>query len=125
MNWDAWPNFEEHEFACKCGCGKADMEPGFMNFLQYMRDDFGMPMFVSSGFRCREHNAEVSETGFDGPHTTGKAVDISVSGVSAHTLLSLAFRYGVEGIGIHQRGKKRFIHLDMITEGTRPWVWSY
>jgi uncharacterized protein YcbK (DUF882 family) len=85
---------------------------------------------VSSGYRCPDHNNEVSSTGLNGPHTTGKAADILVKGMNAYLLLQAAMKSGrLYGIGISQRGKheSRFLHLDMVESGQafRPTVWSY
>tara|TARA_R100001082_G_scaffold31283_1_gene15896 strand:- start:1160 stop:1561 length:402 start_codon:yes stop_codon:yes gene_type:complete len=129
-NPSATPNFTPDEFACQCGCGRADMDATFMKKLQMVRDEFG-PMQISSGYRCAEHNAKVSSTGETGPHTTGKAADIRCSGHSAHRLLMLAAKNLFPGIGVSQRGlnASRFIHLDQLepgdSNGARPWVWTY
>ena len=123
-----WHNFTADEMRCRCGCGRADMSPLFMDVLQTIRMQYGKPMRVSSGYRCPSHNAKVSSTGPGGPHTTGKAVDILVSGKDAHTLLQLCMAHmDVTGIGVSQKGAhdSRFIHIDTIEEGLRPWLWSY
>jgi uncharacterized protein YcbK (DUF882 family) len=130
VNWDALKHFKEAEFTCRGACGRADMDPTFMLWLDKLRADLRRPMIVTSGFRCPEYNARVSSTGLDGPHTTGKAVDIGVSGEGAFYLISLAMSAGVQGVGVKQNGPHggRFIHLDMLTHdeaGTRPWIWSY
>lgn len=102
-----------------------DME--FMNRLQSLRELCNFPLSISSGFRCLKHNAEVSSTGDSGPHTTGMAVDILISGEKAHQLLKNALRLGFTGIGISQKGEhgKRYIHVDTVKNGPRPMVWSY
>ena len=129
LDWSRYPNFSRAEFLCRCGCGRADMDPNFMTWLQGLRDVFKRPMIVSSGFRCPEYNARVSSTGTDGPHTTGKAVDIAVAGAAAFYLLSLAIMRGVQGVGPKQHGPwgARFIHLDMLADGDhpRPRLWTY
>jgi len=125
MNWDRWPNFTEAEFRCK-GNGECRMDEDFLDRLQYLRNRFGRPMPVTSGYRSPEYNAKVSTTGTAGPHTTGKAADIRVSGKDAYDLIKLAIEAGFRGIGISQKGAhaSRFIHLDMVDAG-RPTVWSY
>ena len=128
MKWnpDETPNFSFDEMKCKCGCGKADMDRDFMMDLQALREAVG-PLKVSSAYRCPEHNQNVSSTGPDGPHTTGKAADILCSGSHAHEVLMSACFFDFGGIGVQQRGahSSRFIHLDTLTEGPRPNVWSY
>ena len=106
------------------------MDEDFMARLDKTREEYGSPMVVTSGYRCPEYNDEVSSTGRNGPHTTGKAVDISVSGEDAHRLLYYVMRNGFSGVGVKQAGdhKSRFIHVDTLSEeesNTRPWLWSY
>ena len=127
IDWNEYPHFSMPEFMCKCGCGRADMDPDFIGRLQDLRDVFNAPIRISSGFRCPDHNDRVSSTGRDGPHTTGKAADILVSGRDARDLVALADEF--TGIGISQKGDhaSRFIHLDTLTapDAPRPWIWSY
>lgn len=130
MNWNMLRYFKREEFVCHCGCGRADMDPTFMVWLDNLRHDLRRPMRVNSGFRCPEYNAKVSSTGLDGPHTTGKAVDVGMSGEAAFLLVSLAMARGVQGVGVKQKGahEGRFVHLDTLRHdevGTRPWIWSY
>lgn len=104
------------------------MEPSFLADLEALRTAYGKPLIVSSGYRCSSHNQKVSTTGPNGPHTTGKAVDIAIRGAEAYLLIGLALRMGFSGIGIQQKGGARFLHLDKLTNGPgqpRPMVWSY
>jgi zinc D-Ala-D-Ala carboxypeptidase len=122
-----WPNFRPDELACK-GSGSILVVPAFLDRLQRLRAAYGKPMRVSSGYRSPEHNAKVSSTGATGPHTTGRAVDIAVSGADAFKLLRYAVGYGFTGIGFQQKGPHatRFIHLDDIEDwNIRPTVWTY
>ena len=95
-----------------------------MRRLDALRHSFGEPMIVTSGYRCPAHNDNVSTTGLDGPHTTGRAADIGISGAAALDLVLLS-NFG--GLGINQKGphEKRFIHLDDLDGPTRPRIWSY
>jgi zinc D-Ala-D-Ala carboxypeptidase len=105
------------------------MKQEFLTKLQELRDVYNAPMILSSAYRCGNHNNTVSSSGYNGPHTTGRAVDILVSGKNAHKLVGLAFSLGFTGIGLSQKGehRKRFIHLDDLWEGKgpRPWIWTY
>ena len=125
LDWSRWPNFSKSEFDCRC-CGMADMDPAFLDKLQAIRDQLG-PMTITSGYRCSQYNARISSTGNFGPHTTGMAADISCSGPKAHKLIRLAMEHDITGIGVKQSGpwEGRFIHLDIIGGGKRPWIWSY
>jgi len=108
------------------------MDADFMDQVERLRVAVGFPLQVSSAFRCPDHNAAISSTGRDGPHTTGRAIDLRVYGAHAHTLLEAALALDFTGVGIAQRSRDRrarFIHLDDLTPDdghpSRPWVWSY
>jgi len=128
-------HFSEEELRCKCGnCEFPGMDEKLMELIEAVRTDpeRDRPMKVSSAYRCPAHNNKVSSTGLTGPHTTGKAIDIQISGGEAHLLLSIALGYeGFYGIGIAQKGShgSRFLHFDTLesgeTKGPRPWIWSY
>lgn len=122
-----WPHFSRDEMACR-GTGLCEMSSEFMDKLERLREAYGKPMIVTSGYRAPEYNEKVSKTGRSGPHTTGHAVDIGVSGEDALRLLQVAFMFGFSGYGIKQIGNARFIHLDDLPNSPgcpRPHIWSY
>ena len=125
----SWPHFHNTELYNPKYCDEHLMHEGFMDRLEALRVDYGIAMVLSSAYRTPEHNDKVSSTGFDGPHTTGRAVDILVAGEDAYKLIALAVSRGFTGIGIKQKGAwdKRFIHLDDLPDGShpRPRIWSY
>lgn len=123
MNWSLYPNFEPEEFACS-HCGKVSMQPEFLEKLQMLRVAYARPMRVTSGYRCPDHPIEKAKP-TPGAHASGCAADVAVQGVQAHELLRLALHFGFTGVGVQQRGGSRFIHLDTLTGGNRPAVWSY
>lgn len=123
-----WRYFELEEFTCKCGCGKNGIDLDFVDRLDELRHLCRFPLIVTSGYRCPEHNQRVSTTGPDGPHTTGKATDVGVSRHRAWEVLRHAFAMEFSGVGVHQRGGSRFLHLDDLREpghAPRPSVWTY
>lgn len=122
-------NYETDKMlACPC-CGKRGMDDDFMKKLDILRQWVDFPLSISSGYRCPKYNAKLSSTGETGPHTTGKAVDIPISGEKALEMVGEAITLGFSGVGVKQKGphNKRFIHLDTLgpDEGPRPWIWSY
>lgn len=127
MGDSGWQYFSIHELTCKCGCGRALMDRDFMAKVVAIRRELGFPFIVASAYRCPEYNARISSTGPDGPHTTGRAMDIRVHGHHAHALVRCALEHGITGIGVHQKGahESRFIHIDTVANGPRPWIWSY
>lgn len=117
-----WANFTKEEVMCKCGCGSLPA-PWAMDGLQQLRRKFNKPMPITSAARCPEYNQKVSKkTGLSGPHTTGTAFDIAVSREDAWRLIQLATRDSWNGLGVNQKGKSRFIHIDKRKD---PAVWSY
>lgn len=123
LNWSKYPNFKESEFACK-HCGKSEMNPIFMGKLQHLRNVYGKPMVITSGYRCQDHPIEVAKDK-PGAHSTGQACDVSCDSQDAYKLLKVAFELGFTGIGVNQKGNGRFIHLDTLTQSPRPNVWTY
>lgn len=126
----AWRHFTEDEFKCKCGCEGNQISHALVDILDDLREEIGVPLVVSSGYRWPAHNDKVSSTGRNGPHTTGKAADIRIMGMDAFLLLQVAMKSGkIYGIGVNQKGPhaKRFIHLDIVdsAQSFRPTVWSY
>jgi uncharacterized protein YcbK (DUF882 family) len=120
----AYDYFTDQELACGCGCdGK--MDPTYMEKLISMRIEADFPFNLSSAYRCPTYNAKVSHTGLTGPHTTGRAVDVLISRKHAYRFMELAFKHGMTGIGVSQKGKDRFLHIDDLTSNVRPWIWSY
>ena len=109
--------------ACK-HCGDMHMNGEFMQLMDEMRDKAGFPYHVTSGYRCPEHNQAVSSTGPRGPHTTGKAIDISaMDSFTRLRIIEVALEHGIRRIGV----AKTFIHLDALTpsDGFPYGVWNY
>ena len=140
IEWDAdrWPNFSPEEGANPdwSKSGLAYVEPKLLDLLQDLRTTLGFPLRITSAYRSPLHNVSVSSTGFEGPHTTGLAVDVGVAGKEAGEFLEVVMReftavglpddLRIQGIGIAQRGlwRDRFIHIDALS---RPHltIWSY
>lgn len=111
MNEQLSKNFKRGEFACKCGCGKANPHPALVYALQKLRDLVAEPIYINSAHRCEEHNAKVGGVK-DSLHVRGKAVDIRTNGLSPAELADMAekiteFYHG--GIGRYNT----FVHLDV------------
>ncbi|WP_120497561.1 D-Ala-D-Ala carboxypeptidase family metallohydrolase [Kiloniella sp. EL199] len=120
LNWSDYSNFSASEFICKCGCGRADMNPEFMVKLQELRDRIG-PLVITSGFRCKNHPVEKGKKR-PGAHSAGLAADIIPLKARRYELLTTISDMRFKGIGV----AKSFIHID---EGHpyayRPASWSY
>lgn len=96
---------------CQCGCGLGltEMSAQFMRRLDIARERAGVTFTITSGIRCPVHNNNVSTTGYDGPHTTGYAVDIATPNPRAR----LKIRRALIQEGFHRFGSHPlFIHVD-------------
>jgi uncharacterized protein YcbK (DUF882 family) len=101
------------------------MDLDFLLSLQQLREELGFALPVTSGYRCEQHPAETSKN-TTGAHPQGKAVDIRTYDMRAYLIIEKAMVIGFNGIGISQKGPRRFVHLDKNTEGLpRPMLWSY
>ena len=94
--------------------------------LDNIREYLNFPLPVTSAYRCFKHNQVVSSTGVNGPHTTGRAVDIAIHGEKAFGLITAARQFGFTGIGMKQHGPhgSRYVHLDDLMIA-RPMIWTY
>ncbi len=102
-------NFNPVKLACKC-CGEFYDSPLAYVILQAVRDDFGYPMVINCGHRCRIHNARVGGKPVTSRHLL-IAFDISTRGMDEHkqTRLVLTLReHGFTGFGFYST----FIHVD-------------
>lgn len=121
-----WRHFTEAEMRCR-ETGECRMDDAFMAKLDELREAFGKPLTVTSGFRSAAHSIERKKDR-PGVHTTGTACDFGVSGADAYRLMFLAMQMGFRGIGVQQKGTGRFVHVDMAPDAPgqpRPTVWSY
>lgn len=125
MNWDKYPNFSEEEFSCS-ETGECKMSAVFMTKLQKLRDAYGKPLTITSGYRSPKHSIEASKpAGKLSTHARGCAADIACNGQQAYEIMKLAFEVGFTGIGVSQKGSARFVHLDTFSGSPRPNIWSY
>ena len=110
-------NFKLSEFDCKSGCEMPDsvlMEvKKLANQLQIIRDFIQQPIYINSGYRCKEHNAKIGGVK-NSKHILGQAADMRVDNVSPEDLYEaienlIKFNHIFEGgLGIY----KTWIHYD-------------
>ena len=124
INWDKFPNFQESEFDCTA-TGANEMREEFLELLQKIRNHYGRPMFITSGYRDVTHPIEVLKDE-PGEHTLGLAADISATGMQALELVVICHKLGVRRVGIMQRDNMRFIHIGIGDRyGFPEAFWSY
>lgn len=109
-------NFKVNEFACKgkgC-CGSVKVDTNLVAYLQQIRDYFGKPVTINSGYRCEKHNKAVG--GASGSkHTLGMAADIVVEGVRPADVAKYCESIGILGIGLYGSSDGNFVHIDTRT----------
>tara|TARA_R110002033_G_scaffold76393_1_gene128077 strand:- start:1157 stop:1561 length:405 start_codon:yes stop_codon:yes gene_type:complete len=122
-----WPNFSFTEMACQ-ETGECRIDETMMDRLQQLRDNYGFPLTITSGYRSPRHSIEAAKE-TPGTHAKGRAVDIACNGVEALDLIEEALEVRFTGFGVQQKGENRFLHLDDLGPGEhtapRPTIWSY
>lgn len=108
-------NFSSNEFDChgKDCCSTTEVDPKLTECLQKIRDHFGKPVNVSSGYRCQKHNKNVG--GATGSrHTKGHAADIYIDGVAPAEIAKYAESIDILGIGLYETDEDGwFVHVDV------------
>lgn len=111
MSWRFFSYEGDPMLACPA-TGEQKMDATFMAALDNAREIAGFPWRINSGYRSPAYNSRISTTGFRGPHTTGRAVDIAVSSSSERYRIIEACR----AVGMSRFGVARtFVHVDDLT----------
>jgi uncharacterized protein YcbK (DUF882 family) len=105
------------------------MKEEMVSVLQEIRNEFQLPIFISSGYRCTRHPAEQDKDS-PGEHTFGMAVDIMCFGSKALKILSIAQSLNIKRIGLHQKGNVngRFVHIGIANRYKLEFpeaIWTY
>lgn len=111
-------NFTVAEFACKgCGCcSTVKIDSDLVAYLQKIRDHFGKPVIINSGYRCPTHNKRIGGV-TNSNHMKGMAADITMRGVSHAEIAKYAETLGMKGIGLYETDKDgHFVHVDTRTK---------
>jgi len=114
-------HFSLSEFDCPSlpNSGK-NMDINFVYKLEHAREIAGIPFKITSGYRTKEHNAEVGGVP-NSSHLIGFAADIAVSsGNERYVILNALIKAGFKRIGV----AKTFIHCDTDPNKSNS-VWTY
>jgi len=110
--------FNVSEFACK-ETGDNEINSGFIHRLDELRENCGFPFTITSGYRSKQHSAEINKKTI-GQHVLGVAADIAVGdGIERRILVEEALKMGFTGVGV----AKSFVHVD--DRVTTPVMWTY
>lgn len=110
-------NFQVKEFIAK-GSPLRDMyergvyselwiDDRLVGFLQKIRDHFGRPIIITSGYRPAAYNKSVNGA-TSSLHIEGRAADIRIDGISPKVLAAYCKSIGIKGIGTYAD----FVHID-------------
>lgn len=99
--------------------------------FEAIRAVWGLPIRVTSGYRTPRYNAQVGGAERS-QHMEGRALDVKPpDGVTLFdfwdTILAMAERLGIGGVGFASPAKGGFVHLDMRPRrrGERVVAWRY
>lgn len=86
------------------------MDEKLLRMLDDLREKAGIPIVLSSAYRCRAHNESLLEAVEDSAHTKGKAVDIKCRDSGTRfKILKAAFEVGFRRI----EPRETWVHLDV------------
>ena len=112
------PSFKVREFACK-GSDVVLLDDELVVLLQCIREHFGKPVHITSGYRTAAHNAAVGGSK-SSQHLLGRAADFYVEGVPVAAVAAYAETLlpGRGGIGRYPKDAKHpqrrtgWVHID-------------
>ena len=90
-DWNEIEYFKQDEFACT-HCGKNEIKFELVEKLDELRGLMGMPLKITSGYRCPDHPLSVSRpTGSISSHQKGEACDLSAKTSRERYMLCLLY----------------------------------
>ena len=111
--------FSESEFTCSC-CGEifyGGMNPVLLRGLNILREEYGYPIYVSSGYRCEDYNEAIGGEP-NSQHIIGNAADSYVDG-DYQKFYDLVIKLKLfDGVGYYPN--QEFIHVDCREYGQNP-----
>ena len=113
------PAFKVREFRCRDGSDVVMIDQTLVVLLQAIREHFGKPVTITSGYRTAAHNAAVGGAK-SSQHLLGRAADFYVEGVPVATVAAYAETLLPSRGGIgrypkdakHPARKTGWVHID-------------
>ena len=117
--WDHIRYWTREEFRCRCGeyhapyCNGFPVEPDqtLVELADDVRAHFGRPGIRSSGIRCKQHNADQSNSAVNSRHLYGKALDFRIQGKSSADVL--AYVQTRPGVHYAYAIDDSYVHMDV------------
>lgn len=120
--------FVESEFKCKCGCNtmpEGQPNDELIDILCKIREHFGKPLIIKSGYRCPTHNKAVGGAA-KSRHVVGDAVDFIIKDIKTidvySYVISKYINYGIAKKILPSYPYRGFVHFD--TRGYKA-RWEY
>lgn len=122
--------FKLAEFQCQCkeNCPgkipKLRLNDALLTTLNAVREKYGKPIIVTSGFRCKRHNSAIGGA-VASQHLLGTAADIRPTTNDKEDLEKLyeICKEEVGVVGLGDGRKKGFIHVDVRPGQRKEWVY--
>lgn len=113
------PAFKVREFRCRDGSDTIMVDQTLVVLLQAIREHFGKPITITSGYRTAAHNKSVGGAK-SSQHLLGRAADIQVAGTTVEAVAAYAESLmpdwgGVGRYPVKAGRTKGWVHVD-----TRP-----
>ena len=114
--------FSPSEFKrCTPSCDISQMDAGFLQVLDEVREGAGIPLVLNCAYRSRAYDISKGRSG-NSAHTRGKAVDIRAnSSATRYKIVAAALGAGIRRIGIG----KNFVHIDNDDTLSQGVIWHY
>ena len=114
--------FQDAEFRrCVPSCSIKQMQPGFLELLDAVREVAGIPLVLNSAYRSVEWEKSKKRTGASS-HTKGLAVDIRcTANATRYKIIAAALSCGIRRIGVAHT----YIHLDADESKSQGVIWDY
>ena len=117
------PGFKVREFRCRDGSDVVMIDQTLVVLLQAIREHFGKPITITSGYRTAAHNAAVGGAK-SSQHLLGRAADIQVQGVSVEDVAAYAEALmpdwgGVGRYPVKSGRAKGWVHVDTRAKKSR------
>lgn len=110
-------NFRVREFACSDHSDPVFIDSELVGLLQAIRDHFGQPVRLTSGYRTAAYNRILKNAARYSQHLYGRAADIRVDNTSVEAVAAYAETLLPDSGGIGRypssANRKGWVHLDV------------
>lgn len=109
--------FIVYEFACP-HCNTCLIDTELIELLDAVREKIKAPLIITSGYRCKEHNAEIGGAP-DSKHMYGIAADVTTPKLTTKELYNVFEEILKNKGGLGYYPARGFVHVDLRKEYAR------